>query len=159
MRKLDDMKNQMNKEQMATFNIIENKVLESENDYTLTFQEDGPTSTISNSTSSSSILQQPPLFMFLSGEGGTGKSFIIKAVEILVRTTYGKTLGDWGPVLIIAPTGNSAHNIGGSTWQSKTGKNMTLKQFKATTTLQPETIIDLAKRAIGCRFVIFDEIS
>lgn len=61
------------------------------------------------------------LIMFLSGEGGTGKSKVIHTITLYTRILYGRTEGDWGAVLKTAPTGGAAHNIGGSTWQSALG--------------------------------------
>jgi hypothetical protein len=70
------------------------------------------------------MFEKKQLFMFLSGEGGTGKSFVIKCVKLLAQIVYGRTVGSWGPICLMAPTGCAAYNIGGSTWHSKLGKKV-----------------------------------
>ena len=47
--------------------------------------------------------------LFVSGCGGTGKSFLIKAVRAWVQTTTGKD------VIVAAPTGIAARNVNGLT--------------------------------------------
>lgn len=59
-----------------------------------------------------------PLRMFLSGEGGTGKSHVLHAIIMHARIRWGRTAGYYGPVLVVAPTGNAAYNVGGHTWHS-----------------------------------------
>jgi hypothetical protein len=56
--------------------------------------------------------------MFASGEGGTGKSHFIKGVSEFANLKFGKTRGKYGVVIKWGPTGSSAFNIGGCTWQS-----------------------------------------
>jgi len=58
------------------------------------------------------------LIMFASGEGGTGKSHFIKAISEYANLKFGKTRGKYGRVIKWGPTGSSAYNIGGCTWQS-----------------------------------------
>jgi hypothetical protein len=58
------------------------------------------------------------LIMFASGEGGTGKSHFIKAISEYANLKFGKTRGKYGRVIRWGPTGSSAYNIGGCTWQS-----------------------------------------
>lgn len=54
-----------------------------------------------------------PLFLFITGGAGTGKSFLIHLLrEIIIRRTKKKS------VLITAPTGCAAHNINGQTLHS-----------------------------------------
>ena len=81
-----------------------------------------------------------PLFMCISGEGGTGKSFIIALISKFTRSRYGKQLGLYGAVAVMAPTGCAANLVEGQTWQAsygvgkgsdKNGKNnMTLETAK-----------------------------
>ena len=61
------------------------------------------------------------LIGFVSGEGGTGKSFLIDALYLFCQIEHGKTPGLFGPCLKLAPTAAAAHNIGGFTWQSALG--------------------------------------
>ena len=48
------------------------------------------------------------------GGGGTGKSFLIKAVATAIRQKFGEAEGS--TVLIIAPTGVAARNVKGETF-------------------------------------------
>lgn len=53
---------------------------------------------------------QDQLFLYVGGEGGTGKSRVIEAVRL------GKTLLQrQNEALVLAPTGNAAKNVQGST--------------------------------------------
>ena len=53
-----------------------------------------------------------PLRMFISGVGGTGKSFLIEAIKLLVRKIWpSKEI----TVAVAAPTGLAAFNVGGLT--------------------------------------------
>ena len=58
------------------------------------------------------------LIMFVSGEGGTGKSHLIKIVTEHAALKFGKSRRRYGHVIRWAPTGCAAFNIGGVTWQS-----------------------------------------
>jgi ATP-dependent exoDNAse (exonuclease V) alpha subunit len=101
-----------------------------------------------------------PIFMFITGEGGTGKSFIISIIEEMFRERFGKTRGDWGVCLLIAPTGNAAHNIGGSTWQSKLGKGVlgsNTNKDGSRKKISTNVVNNLVARSRGCRIVILDE--
>lgn len=54
-----------------------------------------------------------PLFLFITGGEGTGKSFLINLIrELVFRKTKRKS------ILLTAPTGCAAYNIGGSTLHS-----------------------------------------
>jgi hypothetical protein len=61
------------------------------------------------------------LRMFLSGEGGTGKSQVLKLVIEFARLHFGRTEGHHGSVIAMGPTGPSAHNIRGFTYHSVAG--------------------------------------
>ena len=50
-----------------------------------------------------------PTRLFVSGTGGTGKSFLINTLKSYVKTSLGQTAA------LLAPTGISAYNIGGMT--------------------------------------------
>ena len=53
-----------------------------------------------------------PLRLFVSGVGGTGKSFLIEAIKLLVHRIWeSKEL----TVVVAAPTGLAAFNVGGLT--------------------------------------------
>ena len=55
--------------------------------------------------------------MFISGEGGTGKSFLIKTLVEWIRC-YTASFPGGNPVLVCGPTGMSAKNIQGKTIHS-----------------------------------------
>ena len=50
--------------------------------------------------------------MVVMGPGGVGKTEIIKAAVRLAKIKYGRTLGKYGPVIVVAPSGSSAANAG-----------------------------------------------
>ena len=58
------------------------------------------------------------LIAFLSGEGGTGKTHIIKLLRIKANLLFGKTDGTYGPLVPLGPTGSAANTNDGFTWQS-----------------------------------------
>lgn len=99
-----------------------------------------------------------PLFMFISGEGGTGKSFIIDLVREFTRLRYGKQLGLYGAVAVMGPTGCAANLVEGQTWQAsygvgkgsdKNGKN----------NMSQESAKKVGERFRGTKLIIIDEIS
>ena len=98
-----------------------------------------------------------PLRMFLTGEGGTGKSHLIKAIMLFAQLKWGKTEGHYGPVVAVAPTGNAAHNISGHTWQSLLGKvDGYLEHGKD----PPQPLVNrLFKKLNGLRVLVIDEVS
>ena len=53
-----------------------------------------------------------PLHMFVSGVGGTGKSFLIQAIRAFVRNTWPSLVN---AIAVAAPTGLAACNVGGVT--------------------------------------------
>ena len=72
--------------------------------------------------------QTNQLIMFASGEGGTGKSHFINAISEFANIKFGKTRGKYGRVIRWGPTGSSAYNIGGCTWQSGLKKTKRTKK-------------------------------
>ena len=58
------------------------------------------------------------LRMFVTGEGGTGKSEIIKIATEFGKLYFGRQEGNYGPVLVMAQTGTASTNIDGFTWHS-----------------------------------------
>ena len=117
------------------------------------------TITTTGSANGSNDKHGSQLLMFLSGQGGTGKSHLIRAVSLLAYITYGRTEGLWGPIRLCAPTGNSAYNIGGSTWQSALGKSVTEKALKNNTPMAAAGVQRLVHKALGCKCFVLDEIS
>ena len=99
-----------------------------------------------------------PLLMFLSGEGGTGKSVVIKALSLDGRVRWGRTEGYYGPVAIVGPTGVSAHNVRGATWHSVF--NFTDGVLSLPNAEKPVDLMKrLAQKLKGLRLILFDEVS
>ena len=65
-----------------------------------------------------------PLTMFVSGVGGTGKSFLIEAIKALVCSIWSL---DGLLCAVAAPTGLAAFNVGGITIHSNYLLSMQLK--------------------------------
>ena len=96
--------------------------------------------------------------MPISGEAGTGKSYVAKAIYLCSKLRFGKTNTQIGPVLVVAPTGTAAYNINGFTWQSalnkaKNDKGSVLKK------ISQETADKLQGKLDGLQVVIIDEMS
>jgi hypothetical protein len=98
------------------------------------------------------------MFMFLSGEGGVGKSRIISDVTKYTQILYGKTLGYFGSVVKTAPTGGAAFNIKGHTWHSALGKSG-IGRHTQKTQLSDKAICTLKKNLNGAVLFVLDEIS
>jgi hypothetical protein len=98
------------------------------------------------------------MIMFVSGEGGTGKSRLIQSVTLMTQILVGKTEGTWGPVLKTAPTGGAAHNIGGSTWHSALGASVS-SGSKICSVISDATILNLTRKAKGTLLFVLDELS
>ena len=56
-----------------------------------------------------------PLHMFVSGVGGTGKSFLIETIRSQVKEIWKDHAGDDTTCAVAAPTGLAAYNVGGVT--------------------------------------------
>ena len=50
------------------------------------------------------------MYMFCTGEGGTGKSEIIKLTTEFARLYFGRQEGHYGPVLVVSQTGTASSN-------------------------------------------------
>ena len=101
------------------------------------------------------------LFMFISGEGGTGKSHLIKCLSLSMQLSVGKTIGSWGPLAIMAPTGTAAHNVNGHTWQSMLGKSRADNDIRGggMVKMPPEATKNIRKNSEGCIGLLLDEAS
>jgi signal recognition particle GTPase len=62
--------------------------------------------------------EKDQLIMFLSGEGGTGKTTVIKMLCDIAKVECGRLGGPHDPLLCMAPTGSAANTIDGFTHQS-----------------------------------------
>jgi len=90
---------------------------------------------------------------FITGPGGSGKSFLINLMRLQAKIEIGKTKGRNGPIMVMAPTNASAAVVNGKTFQSQILRGLlyTKPTVKGT---------DLsAADATGTRVLIFDEIS
>ena len=56
-----------------------------------------------------------PLHIFISGVGGTGKSFLIETIRSLVKEIWKDNVGDDTTCAVATPTGLAAYNVGGVT--------------------------------------------
>ena len=74
-------------------------------------------------TSNNSTNENNQLKMFLTGEGGTGKSRVIQLAIEFAKLYYGKQRGIYGPAVPMAGTGTAAKNIGGFTYHSVFNKS------------------------------------
>ena len=54
-----------------------------------------------------------PLHMFISGVGGTGKSFLIETIRSQVKEIWKEDIGNDTTCVVAAPTGLAAYNVGG----------------------------------------------
>lgn len=107
-------------------------------------------------------LNEEPLYHFISGSAGVGKSRLIKAVYQSLIREFRKEPGDAGfpEVLIVACTGKAAHNVGGMTAHHAFHLPMvdrsTSESFKG---LGPEILNTCRVTLSKLRLIIIDEIS
>lgn len=102
-----------------------------------------------------------PVYHFISGGAGVGKSKLIQAVYQSLLRVFRSTTGpveDCPEVLIVAYTGKAAHNVGGVTAHS--AFSLTIGQsINDMKDLGPEALNTLRNRLRKCRLFIVDEIS
>lgn len=98
------------------------------------------------------------LIMFISGEGGTGKSFIIALIMEYTRLRYGKQKGLYGAAVAMAPTGCAANVIKGYTWQSSYGKGRS-NDTSENCNMTEETARKVGEKFRGTKLAVLDEIS
>lgn len=105
-------------------------------------------------------LKSKPFYHFISGGAGVGKSRLIKAIYQSIIRIYRQIPGpvDTTEVILVAPTGKAAHNIGGMTAHSA---------FSLVTTQNQSTMKDLTAEPLNTmrvklynmKLLIIDEIS
>jgi hypothetical protein len=101
-----------------------------------------------------------PLGMFISGEGGTGKSRVIEVIIEFCRLKYGRTKGVYGAAIAMAPTGSAANKIGGYTWQSVLGRGFGENQGKnGAPFMTEESAKRTGIRLRGGKVLVLDETS
>jgi PIF1-like helicase len=96
------------------------------------------------------------MIMFVTGEGGTGKSFLISLIMELANITQGKQKGLYGSAIALAPTGAAAKVINGYTWQSVYGKGIAEGKNKK---MASRTAKAVGTKLQGVKIAILDEIS
>lgn len=97
------------------------------------------------------------LIMFLTGEGGTGKSRVISDLMEYCKLHFGKQRGVHGAAIALAPTGSAANNIDGYTWQSVLGRGK--KSGRKGSQISEETARRVGKLIEGVKLIIINEIS
>ena len=93
------------------------------------------------------------LQMFLTGEGGTGKSEVIKLVIEFAKLYFGKQSGHYGPALAMAATGTASKNIGGFTWQSVLNKHNPKELWNDVKAQE------VGAKIKGIKLIVLDEVS
>jgi PIF1-like helicase len=99
------------------------------------------------------------MIMFVSGEGGTGKSFLIKLIMEYANIIHGKQKGLYGSAVALAPTGAAAKVIDGHTWQAVYGKGILQSTQKNGKKMAPRTAKAVGARLLGIKLAVLDEIS
>ena len=100
-----------------------------------------------------------PIYHFISGGAGVGKSRLIKAIYQSVMRIYRSEPGpvDSNEILLVAYTGMAAHNIGGITAHS--AFHLAANQGKTDKGLPPDIANTLASNIRSNKLTIIDEIS
>ena len=98
------------------------------------------------------------LIMFISGEGGTGKSFLIELIMEFTRLKYGKQRGLYGAAVAMAPTGCAANVIKGFTWQSCYSRGRQ-SQTEGKEKISQQTAKKIGEKFAGTKLGVLDEIS
>ena len=100
--------------------------------------------------------KEDQLLMFLSGEGGTGKSRVLKLIIEFTRLHHGKQLGTYGAVLALAPTGCSANNIDAITYHRALAYRRSDKLGRG---MSANSARESGKRLQGVQLIVLDEVS
>lgn len=103
-------------------------------------------------------VRPPPFYLFVSGPGGVGKSHVIKAVYETCRKLFKPVHiedPDAPTVLLTAPTGVAAYNIGGLTLHSAFQLN-TQRSYQSLSSERQQTLHNILQHL---HLLIIDEIS
>ncbi|CAG9807951.1 unnamed protein product [Chironomus riparius] len=106
-------------------------------------------------------LNELPLYHFVSGEAGVGKSRLIKAVYQTLMRHFNREPGpiDTPEILIIAYTGKAAHNVNGLTAHAAFSLVLVEQGTKKSDSLSPEVLNTLRVKLKNLKLIIIDEIS
>jgi DNA replication protein DnaC len=99
------------------------------------------------------------MIMFVTGEGGTGKSFLIKLIMEYANIIHGKQKGLYGSAVALAPTGAAAKVIDGHTWQAVYGKGIAKSKQQNGKRMAPRTAKAVGAKILGIKLAVLDEIS
>ena len=94
------------------------------------------------------------LIFFLSGEGGTGKSELVKILRDACKVIFGRN-GPMEPMISLTPTGSSAFSINGFTWHNILNGPLKKKKRELTAT----NAHNIATRLKGSHVINIDEVS
>ena len=106
-----------------------------------------------------------PLQLIVSGEGGTGKSYLIDAIQSLGliaaagsgQQQQSQACGICAPIALLAPTGCAAFLISGTTIH--TGLRSSISSSENFETPGDSTLLKLRREWAGVKMVIIDEMS
>ena len=71
--------------------------------------------------------------MFVSGVGGTGKSFLIECIRSLVKEMWKDDAGNDTTCAVAAPTGLATYNVGGVTVHQLSSYRLNMKEKRLVT--------------------------
>jgi PIF1-like helicase len=98
------------------------------------------------------------LIMFISGEGGTGKTFVIAVIQEYTRLRFGKQIGLYGATVAMAPTGCAANVVRGYTWQACYGKGRS-QDKTGNNKMSSLTAKKIGAKFDGTKLLVLDEVS
>jgi nucleoside-triphosphatase THEP1 len=106
-------------------------------------------------------LRDLPLYHFVSGEAGVGKSRLIKALYQSLMRHFNREPGpvDTPEILITAYTGKAAHNVNGLTAHAAFSLIMVEPGNKKSDSISPEALNTLRVKLKNLKLIIIDEIS
>ncbi|CAG8693793.1 19015_t:CDS:2 [Cetraspora pellucida] len=94
-----------------------------------------------------------PLRVIIMGTAGTGKSYLINAIQQRLQEIAKRNRIDSSPVIVLAPTGVAAFNIHGTTIHSALSLPVNCNNFD----INGECLKQLQKKLNGVKYIIIDE--
>lgn len=100
-----------------------------------------------------------PIYHFLSGPAGVGKSVLIRAINQAIIRIFRSSAGpsEGNEILLVAYTGMAAHNIGGMTTHS--AFSLAANQGNTSLGMKADTANTFASKLWHLKLIIIDEIS